>query len=95
LTPYKLYIGDGRQPLRVAHLMLLQSKDHVDVPQAGPGDICATAKVDEIAFDAVLHDAPEDGNTHLTPLHLPTHLPTGSLATAYGVASPCFIEKIP
>ncbi|MBB4514419.1 elongation factor G [Paraburkholderia fungorum] len=68
----QLYIGDGRQPFRVAHLMMLQGKEHVDVPQAGPGDICATAKVDEIGFDAVLHDAAEDGNIHLSPLDFPT-----------------------
>lgn len=68
----ELYIGDRRQPFRVAHLMMLQGKEHVDVPEAGPGDICATARVDEIGFDAVLHDAPEDGNIHLTPPHFPT-----------------------
>lgn len=68
----QLYIGEGRQPFRVAHLMMLQGKEHVDVPQAGPGDIYATVKVDEIGFDAVLHDAPEDGNIHLTLLDFPT-----------------------
>ncbi|MGE8507378.1 MAG: elongation factor G [Paraburkholderia terricola] len=70
----QLYIGDGRQPFKVAHLMLLQGKEHVEVTQAGPGDICATAKVDEIGFDAVLHDAPEDGDIHLTPLDFPTSI---------------------
>jgi len=68
----QLYIGDGRQPFRVAHLMMLQGKEHAEVLQAGPGDICATAKADEIGFDAVLHDAPEDGDIHLSPLALPT-----------------------
>ena len=67
----QLYIGSARQPFRVAHLMRLQGKDHIDIPQAGPGDICATAKVDEIGYDAVLHDAPEDGNIHLAPLEFP------------------------
>lgn len=66
-----LYIGSARQPFRVAHLMLLQGKDHVDVVKAGPGDICATAKVDEIGYDDVLHDAPEDGDIHLAPLEFP------------------------
>ncbi|PMS21680.1 elongation factor G [Trinickia dabaoshanensis] len=66
-----LYIGNARQPFRVAHLMRLQGKDHVDIAQAGPGDICATAKVDEIGYDAVLHDAQEDGNIHLAPLAFP------------------------
>ncbi|WP_442809207.1 elongation factor G [Trinickia soli] len=67
----QLYIGSARQPFRVAHLMLLQGKDHVDIFKAGPGDICATAKVDEIGYDAVLHDASEDGNIHLSPSDFP------------------------
>jgi elongation factor G len=68
----QLYIGRGRQPFRVTHLMMLQGKDHGEVTQAGPGDICAIAKIDEIGFDAVLHDAPEDGDIHLIPLDFPT-----------------------
>lgn len=68
----QLYIGEGRQPFKVSHLLMLQGKERVEVPQAGPGDICAVAKVDEIAFDAVLHDASEDGNIHLAPLDFPT-----------------------
>src|SRR5690606_32747674 len=38
---------------------------------AGPGEICALAKIDEIAFDAVLHDAPEDAAIHFRPLPIP------------------------
>jgi elongation factor G len=68
----QLYIGDARQPFKVAHLMTLQGKEHVEIARAGPGDICATAKVDEIGFDAVLHDSPDDGNIHLAPLAFPT-----------------------
>lgn len=69
-----LYIGSARQPFRVAHLMRLQGKEHADIAQAGPGDICATAKVDEIGYDAVLHDAPEDGDIHLAPLEFPSSI---------------------
>jgi len=69
-----LYIGSARQPFRVAHLMRLQGKEHTDIVQAGPGDICATAKVDEIGYDAVLHDAPEDGDIHLAPLDFPSSI---------------------
>ncbi|MCO4863058.1 elongation factor G [Cupriavidus sp. WGlv3] len=68
----QLYIGEGRQPFKVAHLLRLQGKETQEVPRAGPGDICAVAKVDELGFDAVLHDATEDGNIHLTPLEFPT-----------------------
>ncbi|MCL4698982.1 MAG: elongation factor G [Burkholderiaceae bacterium] len=66
-----LYIGDGRKPFKVGHLFMLQGKDHVEVPKAVPGDIVAVAKVDDIHFDAVLHDAAEDDHIHLKPLEFP------------------------
>jgi elongation factor G len=66
-----LYIDDGRTPFKVSHLFMLQGKDHVEVAQALPGDIVAVAKVDEIRFDAVLHDAAEDDHIHLAPLPFP------------------------
>jgi hypothetical protein len=67
----QLYIGDGRKPFKVGHLFMLQGKDHVEVPRAVPGDIVAVAKVDDIHFDAVLHDAAEDDHIHLLPLDFP------------------------
>ncbi len=66
-----LYVGDGRKPFKVGHLFMLQGKDHVEIPRALPGDICAVAKVDELHFDAVLHDAAEDDHIHLKPLAFP------------------------
>lgn len=66
-----LYIGDGRKPFKVGHLFKLQGKDHVEVVKGVPGDICAVAKVDEMHFDAVLHDAAEDDHLHLKPLEFP------------------------
>jgi elongation factor G len=73
-----LYIGDGRKPFKVAHLLMMQGKEQVEIQQAVPGDICAVAKVDDIAFDAVLHDAAEDAHIHLKPLPFP--LPIYGLA---------------
>jgi len=67
----QLYIGDGRKPFKVGHLFMLQGKEHVEVPRAVPGDIVAVAKVDEIHYDAVLHDAAEDEHIRLRPLNLP------------------------
>jgi elongation factor G len=67
----QLYIGDGRKPFKVGHLFMLQGKEHVEVQQGVPGDICAVAKVDEMHFDAVLHDAAEDDHIHLQPLDFP------------------------
>jgi elongation factor G len=66
-----LYIGDGRKPFKVGHLFMLQGKEHVEVPSAVAGDIVAVAKVDDIHFDAVLHDAAEDDHIHLKPLDFP------------------------
>ena len=66
-----LYIGHSRKPFKVGHLFMLQGKEHVEVQRAHPGDIVAVAKVDEIHFDAVLHDAAEDEHIHLKPLDFP------------------------
>lgn len=66
-----LYVGDARKPFKVGHLFMLQGKEHVEVPRALPGDICAVAKIDDLHFDAVLHDAAEDDHIHLKPLQFP------------------------
>lgn len=72
ITPNsQLFIGDGRKPFKVGHLFLQQGKDHVEVPGAGPGDICTIGKIDELHYDAVLHDAAEDDRIHLRPLPFP------------------------
>ena len=66
-----LFIGHSRKPFKVGHLFMLQGKEHVEVQRAYPGDIVAVAKVDEIHYDAVLHDAAEDEHIHLKPLDFP------------------------
>ncbi len=79
-TGCQLYVGDSRKPFKVAHLYRLQGKSHVEVPRALPGDICAIAKIDELHYDAVLHDAAEDDHIHLKPLAFPA--PVHGLAIA-------------
>lgn len=72
LTPgMQLYVGDARRPFKVGHLLTLQGKEFVDATRAVPGDICAISKVEELTFDAVLHDAAEDDHIHLKPLEFP------------------------
>jgi len=79
LTPgAQLYIGEGRKPIKAGHLYLLRGKQQIEVHEAIPGDICAIAKVDEIQFDHILHDSPEDAHVHARPLELP--LPVFGLA---------------
>ncbi|MGZ8216760.1 elongation factor G [Methylomagnum sp.] len=70
-TDTPLLVGESRKPIRVGQLFMLQGKTHVPVTRCVPGDICAVAKVDEINFDTVLHDAPEDDHIHLKPLDFP------------------------
>lgn len=67
----QLFIGDGTRPFRVAHLYLLQGKEYVETDALYPGDIGAVSKVDEIEFDAVLHDSHDEDHIHLRPLEFP------------------------
>jgi elongation factor G len=67
----QLYVGDGRRPFKVGHLFMLQGKELKEVAKAVPGDLCAIAKVEELHYDAVLHDAAEDARIHLLPLQFP------------------------
>ena len=67
----QLYVGDARRPFKVGHLFALQGKEFQEISRALPGDLCAIAKVEELHFDAVLHDAAEDEHIHLKPLEFP------------------------
>ncbi|MBS1214638.1 MAG: fusA, partial [Proteobacteria bacterium] len=65
------FVGDGRKPFKLAHLYLIQGKEHVPVSRAIPGDICALAKVEELHHDAVVHDSHEEDHYHLRGSELP------------------------
>ena len=67
----QLFINDGRKPFKVGHLLKLQGREHVEIDQGIPGDICAVAKIDEIRFDALLHDSHADDQVYLQPVALP------------------------
>ena len=67
----QLFIGDGRKPFKVGHLFKVQGGKHEEVNEGIAGDICAVAKVDEITYDAILHDSHDEDNFHLKPLDFP------------------------
>ncbi|SDY69485.1 elongation factor G [Lysobacter sp. yr284] len=67
----QLFVDDGKKPFKVGHLFKLKGRDHVEIDQAVPGDIAAVAKVDELHFDAVLHDSHDEDHIHLAPLNFP------------------------
>lgn len=74
----QLYVNDARKPFKVGHLYKLQGKDNREIDAGIPGDICAVTKVEEIQFNAVLHDSHEQDSYRIRPVELP--LPMVGLA---------------
>ncbi|PJJ97241.1 elongation factor G [Lysobacteraceae bacterium NML91-0213] len=78
----QLLVDDGRKPFRVAHLFRIHGREHIEIDAAVPGDIAAVAKVEDLHFDAVLHDSHDEDHIHLAPLRFPQ--PMFGLAVAPG-----------
>jgi len=70
-TGAQLFVGDARKPVKIAHLYRLQGKEMTEVPEVVPGDICAVSKLDELHFDAVLHDSHDEDHHHLKSIAFP------------------------
>ena len=68
----QLFIGEGKRAFKVGHLYQLQGKEYVEVDSLVPGDIGAVAKIDEIDFNAVLHDSHDEDHIRLRSLEFPT-----------------------
>lgn len=74
----QVFIGERRKGFKVAHLYRLQGNQNTEIPEAGPGEICAVSKVDELFFDAVIHSSHDEDQFHLRSVPLPEPM--------YGVA---------
>ena len=75
LTPNsQLFIGDARKPIKVSHLYRLHGNEQIEVQEGVPGDILAIARVDEVHFDAVLHDSHDEDHHHLKSMECPVPL---------------------
>lgn len=68
----RLYVGDARKPFKSGNLFKLRGKERNEIDHCIPGDICAVAKVEELHFDAVLHDSHDEDHIRLRPVDLPT-----------------------
>jgi elongation factor G len=66
-----LFVGDGRKPFKVGHLLRMQGQATTDTKLAVPGDLCAVSRIDELHHDAVLHDSHDEDFFHLRPLVYP------------------------
>jgi elongation factor G len=67
----QLFVGNGRKPVKIAHLLKVMGKDTAEFSRAIPGDICAVAKLEELHLDAVLHDSHDEDHYHLEPVSYP------------------------
>jgi elongation factor G len=67
----QLFVGDGRKPVKAAHVYRLMGKEHRETPHVVPGDICALPKIEELHFDAVLHDSHDEDHFHLKSIAFP------------------------
>ncbi|MFZ7095653.1 elongation factor G [Luteimonas dalianensis] len=67
----QLFVDDGRKPFKVGHLFRIQGKDHVEIERAVPGDIAAVSRIEDLHFDAVLHDSHDEDHIHLEPIDFP------------------------
>jgi elongation factor G len=67
----QIFVGDARKPIKVSQLLKLNGGDHKKMNVGLPGDICAIPRVDEVYFDAVLHDSHDEDNFHLKHKRLP------------------------
>ncbi|TDI90569.1 MAG: elongation factor G [Chloroflexi bacterium] len=67
----QMYIGDGRKPFKVGHLLKICGSQQQEVDEVVPGDICAIPRAEGFFFDAVLHDSHEEDHYHLRAIQLP------------------------
>lgn len=67
----QLFVGDSRKPIKANHLLKLNGATHTPISQAVAGDIFAVPRVDELHYDAVLHDSHDEDNFHLKSIELP------------------------
>jgi elongation factor G len=70
-TKGELFVNDAKKAVRMGHIFKLHGKEHTEVQELGPGDIGAVAKIDDIHFNAVLHESHEHDTVRLTELALP------------------------
>ncbi|WP_298443047.1 elongation factor G [uncultured Ferrimonas sp.] len=70
----KIFIGAGRKPIKVTHLLKLQGQQQQEVTEALPGDLCALAKIEQLEVGAVLHDHHQEDEFHMLDPELPQPL---------------------
>jgi elongation factor G len=75
ITPNsQLFVGDARKPFKLNRLFRVHGNELIEVDEGVPGDILAMARVEDIHFDAVLHDSHDEDHHHLRTIECPVPL---------------------
>lgn len=74
----QLFVGDGRKPFKVGHLLQFHGEKHEELDFAVPGDICAVTRADLLDREVVLHDSHDEDDVVVRPVRYPQ--PTFGLA---------------
>ena len=67
------YLADARKPVKAGHVFKVQGKEPIEVPSAGPGDLVALAKIEDIAAGDVLHAEPKPMHAKVPPVPTPMY----------------------
>jgi elongation factor G len=78
----QLFVGDARKAFKVGHLYEVQGAALREIASAQPGDLCAITKVDELHYDAVVHDSHDEDHHHLPPMPQPSPMHGLAIATS-------------
>jgi elongation factor G len=70
-TGSQLFVGDARKPIKVNQLLKLNGGTHTKIDMGVPGDICAIPRVEDVHYNAVLHDSHDEDHFHLKCIDLP------------------------
>ncbi len=60
-----VYVGTAKKPLRITHIHKVHGAEHRETDELIAGDIGALVKVEELHYDAILHQSAEDGDLKL------------------------------
>ncbi len=67
----QIYIGEQRKAVKIAHLYRVQGKRLDEIASAGPGNLCAVSKIDELGYDDVLHDSHDEDELRMRLIDIP------------------------
>ncbi|MGV2989489.1 elongation factor G [Vibrio sp. E150_011] len=67
----QLYVGENSKAFKVGHLYSLQGKKRQEIASCKAGGLCVMVKVDELAFDSLIHDSHDEDGVKFRTLLFP------------------------